>query len=191
MKWIKTLSVVCLGILMTACNNEQSLQQYYVENQSNKDFVAIDVPTSMFTNSESLNEDQKRTLETVKKINVLAIPQKTENKQRIEEEKANVNDILKDEKYQLLMRFGGGESRVEIYFTGEEEAVDELILYGFDENRGMGIARVLGKDMNPSDIVNLMRSLEKGDLDLDGLSGIAQMFTDSKGVQETEETLND
>lgn len=176
---------------MTACNNEQSLQKYYVENQSNKDFVAIDVPTSMFTNAESLSEDQKRTLETVKKINVLAIPQKTENKQRIEEEKANVTDILKDEKYQLLMRFGGGESRVEIYFTGEEEAVDELILYGFDENRGMGIARVLGKDMNPSDIVNLMRSLEKGDLDLDGLSGIAQMFTDSKGVNETEETLND
>ncbi|MCM4160359.1 DUF4252 domain-containing protein [Antarcticibacterium flavum] len=178
MKWIKTLSVVCLGIMMTACNNEQSLQQYYVENQSNKDFVAIDVPTSLFTNSESLNADQKRTLETIKKINVLAIPQKTENKLRIEEEKANVNNILKDEKYQLLMRLGGGESRIEIYFTGEEEAIDELILYGFDENRGMGIARVLGDNMNPGDIINLMKSLEKGDLDLNGLSGIAQMFTD-------------
>lgn len=186
MKWIKNLSVACLGIMITACNNDPSLQQYYVENQSNKDFVAIDVPTSLFTNSESLNEDQKSTLETVKKINVLAIPQKTENKERIEEEKANVNNILKDEKYQLLMRLGGGESRVEVYFTGDEEAVDELILYGFDENRGMGIARVLGEDMNPSDIINLMRSLEKGDLDLDGLSGIAQMFTDSKAVQETD-----
>lgn len=187
MKMIRTIGVVCLGIMMTACNNEQSLQQYYVENQSNKDFVAIDVPTSLFTNSESLNAEQKRTLETVKKINVLAIPQKLENKERIEEEKENVKNILKDEKYQLLMRLGGGESRVEIYFTGKEEAIDELILYGFDENRGMGIARVLGKEMNPSDIINLMKSLEKGDLDLNGLSGIAQMFTDGDTtVEETE-----
>lgn len=186
MKWIRTLSVVCLGIMMTACNNEQSLQEYYVENQSNKDFIAIDVPTSLITNSESLNEDQKRTLETVKKINVLAIPQKTENKERIEMEKANVHNILKDEKYQLLMRLGGGESRVEIYFTGDEEAIDELILYGFDENRGMGLARVLGKDMNPGEIINLMKSLEKGDLDLDGLSGIAQMFTSGETVNESE-----
>ncbi|HSI70349.1 MAG TPA: DUF4252 domain-containing protein [Gillisia sp.] len=186
MKWINTLSIVSLAVVMTACNNDPSLQQYYVENQSNKDFVAIDVPTSLFTNAESLNEDQKKTLETVKKINVLAIPQKTENKERIEEEKANVNNILKDEKYQLLMRLGGGDSRVEIYFTGDEEAIDELIVYGFDENRGMGIARVLGEDMNPSEIISLMRSLEKGDLDLDGLSGIAQMFTDSNGTKEAE-----
>lgn len=178
MKRMRTIGVVCLGLMMTACNNEQSLQEYYVENQSNKDFVAIDVPTSMFTNSESLSAEQKRTLETVKKINVLAIPQKIENKERIEEEKQNVNNILRDEKYQLLMKLGGGESRVEIYFTGKEEAIDELILYGFDETRGMGIARVLGKEMNPGDIINLMRSLEKGDLDLNGLSGIAQMFTD-------------
>lgn len=187
MKWIKTLGVVCLGIMMTACNNEQSLQEYYVENQSNKDFVAIDVPTSLLTNSESLNAEQKKTLETVKKVNVLAIPQKAENKERIAEEKVNVNNILKDEKYQLLMRLGGGESRVEIFFTGNEEAIDELIVYGFDENRGMGIARVLGKEMNPGDIINLMRSLEKGDLDLDGLSGIAQMFSDGdSSVKEME-----
>lgn len=176
MKLFKTLSVVCLGIWMTACNNQQSLQEYYVDNQGNKEFVAIDVPASMFTNSESLSPEQKRTLETVKKINVLAIPKKEANVEKIETEKNNIQTILSDEKYQLLMRFGGGETRVEVYFTGDEEAVDELIVYGFDNNRGMGIARVLGKDMNPGDMINLMKSLEKGDLDMDGLSGITQMF---------------
>lgn len=187
MRLLKTLSVICLGIWMTACNNQQSLQEYYVDNQGNKDFVAIDVPASMFTNSESLTAEQKRTLETVKKINVLAIPKKEANDEKIETEKSNIQNILSDEKYQLLMRFGGGESRVEIYFTGDEEAVDELIVYGFDNNRGMGVARVLGKDMNPGDMINLMKSLEKGDLDMDGLSGITQMFIS----KETEETSTD
>lgn len=185
MKLLKTLSVVCLGVWMTACNNQQSLQEYYVDNQGNKDFVAIDVPASMFTNSESLTPDQKRTLETVKKINVLAIPKKEANDEKIETEKNNITNILSDEKYQLLMRFGGGESRVEIYFTGEEEAVDELIVYGFDDNRGMGVARVLGKDMNPGDMINLMKSLEKGDIDMDGLSGITQMFISAEPESET------
>lgn len=160
----------------TACNNEQSLQEYYVENQNNSDFLALDVPASMFSNAETLNADQQRTLQTIKKINVLAIPNKTENTAKIETEKINLDNILKEEKYQLLMKYGGGDARVEVYFTGDDEAIDEIILYGFDENRGMGIARLLGDDMNPSDILNLMKSMETGDVQLDGLSGITEMF---------------
>ena len=177
MKIFKILSVIVLGIGFIACNNEQSLQEYYVDNQGNKDFVALDLPASMLANMESLGDDQRRTLETVKKVNILAIPQNPENVSKIEEEKNKINNILKDEKYQLLMKFGMGETRMELYFTGEEEAVEEVILYGFDENRGMGIARVLGENMNPGDIMNLIRSMEKGDIDLSGVSGVSQIFT--------------
>lgn len=175
MKNMKFLGLVALGLLFS-CNNEGSLQQYYVANQENKEFVAIDVPASMFAGSESLNPEQKVTMETIKKINLLAIPKKTENIQVIEDEQIKIGEILKNEKYQLLMRYGGGDARVEIYYTGEEEAVDEIIVYGFDENRGMGLARVLGDDMNPGDILSLFRSLEKGDIDMDGLKGITSMF---------------
>ena len=178
MKIYKILSLVILNIGLTACNNEQSLQEYYVENQGNKDFVAIDIPASMLANIGSLDEDQRRTLETVKKVNVLAIPKKIENLEKIEAEKTNVGTILKDEKYQLLMKMGGGDSRVEIYFTGDDEAVDEIIVYGFDENRGMGIARVLGDNMNPGDILALVRSMEKGDVDLSGFSGLNTLFAE-------------
>ncbi len=178
MKILKILSAVILGIGITACNSEQSLQEYYVENQGNRDFVAIDIPASMLTNIGSLDENQRRTLETVKKVNVLAIPNKTENIEKIETEKINVGNILKDQKYQLLMRMGGGDSRVEIYFTGNDEAVDEIIVYGFDENRGMGLARVLGDNMNPGDILALVKSMEKGDIDMSGFSGLNQLFTE-------------
>jgi len=171
------LSVIILGIGITACNNEQSLQEYYVSNQGNKGFVALDLPASMLANMESLDEDQRKTLETVKKVNFLAIPQTPENVSRIEEEKNKVNNILKDEKYQLLMKFGMGDTRIELYFTGEDEAVDEVILYGFNEEKGMGIARVLGENMNPGDIMNLLRSMEKGDIDMSGVSGVSQIFT--------------
>ncbi|MCF4101770.1 DUF4252 domain-containing protein [Gillisia sp. M10.2A] len=178
MKFIKALSIAALSIGFIACNSEQSLQKYYVDNQDNKEFVAIDVPTSMFTNAESLDEEQLKTLETIKKINLLAIPKKAENEERIAAEKSNISEILKNKKYQLLMKYGGANAKMEVYYTGEEEAVDEVVVYGFDNERGVGIARVLGDNMKPGDILGLMRSLEKGDIDMDGLKGISTIFSD-------------
>ena len=175
MKKITFLGFAVMGLLL-GCNNEESLQQYYVANQENKEFVAIDVPASMFASSETLSPEQKVTMETIKKINLLAIPKKPENLQVMADEQIKITEILKNEKYQLLMRYGGGDTRMEIYYTGDEEAVDEIIVYGFDEDRGMGLARVLGDDRNPGDILSLFRSLEKGDIDMDGLKGITSMF---------------
>lgn len=178
MKALKTLSIVCFSLLTIACNNGQSLQEYYVSNQENSDFLAVDIPASMFANVGSMEPEQQKTLKSIKKINVLAIPIKDENKEIIESEKNNISEILKDEKYQLLMKYGGSDTRLEVYYTGDEEAVDEIIVYGFDENRGMGMARILGDNMNPSDILVLIKSLEKGDVDIDGLKGITTMFTE-------------
>lgn|SRR5690606_22012627 len=177
MKALKFLSVLILGLMFVACNNEPSLQEYYVNNQENKEFVALDLPASMLANMESLDQNQRKTLETVKKVNLLAIPLKPENESRIQEEKNNVNEILKNEKYQLLMKFGMGETKVELYYTGDDEAVDEVILYGYDDNKGMGLARVLGENMNPGDIMNLIKSMETGDIDLSGIQGVSQIFT--------------
>jgi len=177
MKALKFLSVLILGLMFVACNNEPSLQEYFVNNQENKEFVALDLPASMLANMESLDQNQRKTLETVKKVNLLAIPLKPENESRIQEEKNNVNEILKNEKYQLLMKFGMGETKVELYYTGDDEAVDEVILYGYDDNKGMGLARVLGENMNPGDIMNLIKSMETGDIDLSGIQGVSQIFT--------------
>jgi len=178
MNAFKMLIMGCFSLLAMACNNGQSLQEYYVSNQENNDFMAVDIPASMFANAGSLEPEQQKTLESIKKINVLAIPKKAENMEIIESEKNNISEILKDEKYQLLMKYGGNNSRLEVYYTGDEEAVDEIIVYGFDEYKGMGMARILGDNMNPSDILVLIKSLEKGDIDMDGLKGITTMFTE-------------
>jgi len=173
----KQISLLCTVLLLMSCDNNPSLQEYYVDNQGDKEFVAVDVPTSLFANTEKLTEDQKKTLETVKKINILAIPTKQENQTKIEAEKVKISNILKDEKYQLLMKYGGGNSKMAVYYTGSEEAVDEIIVYGEDKMKGMGIARVLGDNMNPSDILQLVRSLQKGDIDMDGLEGMSKMLS--------------
>ena len=168
MRLVNYISAVAGIVIILSCNNNPSLQEYYVENQEDENFVAIDVPASMFPKLETMDEEQKATVNSIKKINVLALKAK-EDINKFEEEKVKLDEIFKDKKYQLLMKYGGGTRKAELYFTGDEDAIDELIVYGYDNEKGLGVARVLGDDMNPQNIMNLIKSLERGDLNLDGL----------------------
>lgn len=181
MKAFPILVIVLLSLFM-GCDNKESLQEYYVDNQDNNKFIAVDIPASLFTNAESLNPEQKKVLETVKKVNFLGIPMKPGKTEIIEEEKQKIAEILDNENYHLLMRVGGEATRMEVYFTGDDEAVDEIIVYGFDAEKGMGIARVLGDDMNPGDILNLVKSMQNGEVNIDGLNNVTNMF-----IEKTEE----
>lgn len=171
-----------MGFLLSSCGNEPTIQEYYVDNLENSNFVAVDIPTSLLANNEKLDEEQKQTLESVRKINVLAYPIKADQ-EVYEEEKTQLQEILKNEKYQLLMKYGSGNRKAEVYFTGNENAVDEFIFFGFDDSRGVGLARILGEDMKPQQMLKLLRSMEKDDLNLDGIKSVSQMF---KGVVEIE-----
>ena len=48
--FIYTLSIT---VLLTSCNSNKSLQEYYVEKQNSDNFIAIDLPASLI----NLNDD--------------------------------------------------------------------------------------------------------------------------------------
>ncbi|MGB8705004.1 MAG: DUF4252 domain-containing protein [Gillisia sp.] len=179
MKNSSKLALLIALIFFISCDNKETLQEYYVDNQGNQDFVAIDVPTSMFASSKGLEPKEQETLETIKKINVLAVPKRTANQEKIDSERTKILDILKDEKYQLLMKYGGGDRKLEMYYTGTDDAINEIVVYGYDSKKGVGIARILGDNMNPADIGELIRNLNRGSVNMNGLQGIVKMFSDS------------
>lgn len=171
--------MVLLSLGFVSCENETSLQEFYVENQNDNQYVAFDIPASLLTgDNSSFTPEQKATLETIRKVNVLGFPKKADNSEALEQEQEKLSNILKSGKYNLLMRYGGGNRKAELYFRGEEDAIDELVVFGADEEKGFGIARVTGDDMNPGDIIKLFKSLEKGDIDIDGLPDLGGMFKD-------------
>lgn len=162
------LVLICLGVV--SCKNETTLQEYYVENQNSQQYLAFDIPASLLTGDNSrLTAEQKATLETIKKVNVLGFPLKEGNQEIYEAEKEKLSEILKSDKYKQLMRYGGGNRKAELYFLGEDDAIDELIIFGSDDEKGFGIARVTGNDMNPEAMIRLLKSFEKGELDVAGL----------------------
>lgn len=173
--------VAVIGIMMlTSCSNQQSLQEYYVDNQENNDFILIDVPTSLIGNNMSLlSEEQQKVFKTVRKVNLMAYKTKDDDTTAMQAERDKVKTILATDDYEELMKASSDMGSMRLYFKGEEDAIDEVIFFGADENRGFMLARLLGDDMNVGDMMRLAQSLEKTDIDVSQFSSMMEVF-DSK-----------
>ena len=77
-----------------------------------------------------------------------------------------VKQLLKEVKYNELFRLGKSkDGRIKIYTDGEDHNMDEVVVLLNSNHVGFAIIRVLGKDMNLSDIMRLGPLIEKLDLD--------------------------
>lgn len=177
---VRVLGIAALACTMlVSCNNGQSLQEYYVANQEDGDFILVDVPTSLISeDTNALDDEQKRVLKTVRKINIMAFPLKTDNATRFETEKEKVNTILATDNYEELMKVNADEGSMKLYFRGEEDAIDEVIVFASQSEKGFMLARLLGDDMNIGDMMKLAQSLESGDIDVSQFDGVMDVFND-------------
>lgn len=180
------LAIISLGIFLAAtlvsCNEEPTLQSYFVDKQEDNRFVKFDVPSSLITeDSDLLNAEQKEVMQSVRKLNIMAYPIKDGDslKTEYQQEKQNVIDILAREQYQTLISFGSPTQGASLKFVGETDAIDELVIFASDEERGFAIFRLTGNDMDPEKFVNMMRSIETGDLDVSQMNGLGQLFDTS------------
>jgi hypothetical protein len=169
--------VGCTLALLFSCKSEPSLQKYFVENTENKDFVALDLTPKMLNiDNAKLSVSQKEALASFEKINVLAFKINDKNKSQFEVERAKVASILKDVKYQQLMKFGSGKEGAQISFVGSDEHIEEFVIFGNKKENGFAVVRVLGKDMNPTTIMEMVSILKSGNINLDQLKPLQDLM---------------
>lgn len=150
-----------LVALMVSCDTSQSLQQYYVESKENNEFISIDIPSSILQlKNDNIEEEVKQTLKTIKKVNFLALQLTDTNSAMVAEEQQKVKNILQGSKYKELMKMNANNINVSVNYLGEEEAIDEVIIFGAENTKGFAIVRVIGENMNPSDIFKLMEKIQ-------------------------------
>jgi len=175
-KIITVLSVISL-LAFFACSSTQSLQEYYVDSSENPNFISLDVPTSILNlQNEDLSETQQEALQSLKKLNLLAFRKTSENGAEYEVEKAKVNAILKNDDFVELMKLNSEYGKGVIKYVGDEDAIDEVIIYGSSDDKGFALIRVLGKDMNPAYIIQLMDAIQKSDYKGEGLGEIGEFL---------------
>lgn len=183
---IKLVTATVLMVMtLMSCSNEQSLQKYLVEKQDDDKFMKIDLATSLLqADGNTLSEDEKNVLKTVKKINVVAYPLAEGNTADYEAEKQNIAKLLSQEKYKTLMKMGSNNLGATLKYVGEENSIDEIIVLASDDTKGFAVFRLLGDNMRPGDMIKLMTSIEKGDVDIKSLQSIGDLF-DVKLDEET------
>src|SRR5690606_4547078 len=110
--------ILCLAaIALVGCKSEPSLQKYFVEKTEDKNFVALDLsPSILNLDPQKLTAAQQKSIESFKKMNILAFKLTEENRNQFEIERATVDSILKDTKYQQLMKVSHGKDGGSINF---------------------------------------------------------------------------
>ncbi|HLF53444.1 DUF4252 domain-containing protein [Flavobacterium sp.] len=176
MKRIYSIAILC-SLFLGSCNNKPTLQKYFVENTENKNFIALDVsPSILNVDKTKLSAEQNTALESFDKMNILAFKLNDANKAQFDTERAKVVAILKDEKYQQLMKFGSGKEGASVSFVGDDEHIEEFILFANQKENGFAVVRILGKDMNPTGIMTMMSVLKSSNIDLEQLKPLQEMF---------------
>jgi hypothetical protein len=176
MKYIYSLAIIG-SLLLSSCNNEPTLQKYFVENTENKNFIALDLsPSILNIDSSKLSMEQNVALKSFDKMNILAFKLDDKNKAEFEVERTKVNEILKDEKYQQLMKFGSGNEGASISFVGDDEHIEEFVLFANKKENGFAVIRILGKDMNPTGVMTMMSVLQKSNVNSEQLKPLQQLL---------------
>ncbi|RMA64622.1 DUF4252 domain-containing protein [Ulvibacter antarcticus] len=175
LKYILPLAMTVISLF--SCSNNESLQRYLVDKQDDDKFLKVDVATSLLQSDENtLSEEQKEILNTVKKINVVAYKIKDGNMADYEAEKGKLAAIVSQEKYKTLMKYGSKNKGATLKYLGEEDAIDEVVVFASDNEQGFAVFRLSGNNMRPDQIMKLIGSVENGDIDISKLSGLGDIF---------------
>ncbi len=158
------------ALLLASCNSSPTVESYFVENQEKKDFIFMDVsPQMLGLDKSKLTVEQSKALDQFKKVNILAFKKTPETDSVYVAEKAKVTELLKDKKYEQLMRFGSGKSGAVVKALGTENAVDEFVLFGYESESGFVLVRILGSKMTADSFASLLTMLQQGNLNMEQL----------------------
>ncbi len=165
-------------VALTSCNYGETLQSYFVANQETPNFISIDIPVS-FVSVENieLTEDQKEAYESIDKLNMLGYTLKDDHVEEYKLELTKIQALLKNKQYQELFRGGNStDGKVVIKYIGDDDSIDELIIFGTANDKGFAIIRVLGDNMQPAKIMTLGDVVGKMNSDETGVKDFMKYF---------------
>ena len=170
------MALTLIAVALSSCS-EKSLQKYLVEKQDDEKFVKMDLATSLLQGRNSgFSQEEKDILKSIKKINIVAYPIKDGDTADFQREKKELTDILAQDRYKELTRFKSNTWDATLKYTGEEDALDEVIVFASDSRKGFAVFRLLGDNMRPDQMLQLMKAAERGDMDILKFGGFSEIF---------------
>ena len=157
----KAVIILTVLALFISCNQQKTIQTYIVEKQDKPGFMSVDLPMSLIQlNSDKVPLDVKDGYESIKKVNVLGLPYLNNNEAYEIEKKAILSILNNSTLYKNLMKMDMNGMRISIYYNGDANDINEVIVFGYSKKIGVGVARVIGNHMNPTKIIQMAEYLK-------------------------------
>ena len=74
------------------------------------------------------------------------------------------------------MKVGSGKDGASVSFVGDENNIDEFILFAKKKENGFAVVRILGNNMNPNNIMNMISLLQSSNIDMEQLKPLQQLI---------------
>ena len=157
----KAVIVLSVLAIFISCNQQKTIQTYIVEKQDKPGFMSVDLPMSLIQlNTDKAPLEVKEAYGSIKKVNVLGLPY-IKNDEGYEIEKKAILSILNNSTlYKNLMKMDMNGMRISIYYNGDANDINEVIVFGYSKKIGVGVARVIGNHMNPTKITQMAEYLK-------------------------------
>lgn len=176
MKYFAFIGIVSV-VLLTGCNQKPTLQKYFVEKSEAKGFTVVDVsPSILNLEKAKLSDSEKEVLEAFDKVNILTFRADGKNQKEVQAEKEKVASILNDKKYESLIKVNMGKDGAEFKCSGNDEHIDEFVLYGSRKENGLAVVRITGEDMNPTTVLKMLQLIQKSNVNVEQLKPLQELF---------------
>ena len=173
---LKFIISIFILIGISSCDSSQSLQEYIVDKQQDNSFISIDIPSSILTlKDENTSDETLKAIKSIKKFNFLGMQLTEENKEAYIVEKQAIKDIISNKKFKEIFRVKTGNSEVTVKYLGEEDNIDEVVFFGADSEKGLALVRVIGDNMNPAEMVQLLNKINV-DKDSNEFKSLSSIF---------------
>ena len=76
------------------------------------------------------------------------------------------------------MKMKDSKMNLDVRYLGAENDIEEVIVFGSSSDKGFGIARVLGDNLKPENIVSFMNAMRTANIDDAKFKEISNFFKD-------------
>ena len=170
----KIIAFIAFIVVISSCASAPSLQKYYIDSQDNKNIISLDVPASIISLKDNVSPEVEEALSSLKKFNILAFKKNGSNEAEYKIEDQKVKAILKNTKFKELMHVKDKGRNIVLKYEGDDNSMDEVIVYASDNSQGFALIRVLGENMEPAKIMKLANNISK--VDSEGFKQLEGLF---------------
>ena len=166
---------ICLALVLslTACKQENSIQTFFVEHQELANYSVIDISSTLMDFEDAdLSQEEKEAYKSLDKLHVLLYAKDSLDTKKLAKELKAINKVFKNEAYTEMMQFSDDGIKFKINTIGNEDTVDEVLVLASSQDKGFAAIRVIGDNMHPEKIANLISKMQKADVDEGKLKGI-------------------